>query len=361
MLIVYNPKHFRLYSEKVLKTIHNLNKKSVYRRKFLKISCATFTINDYARKKRKKIFKSTSVCDKVNTNIHLGVNGVSGLDLSGNEASAGRLRQAAERGKLAHALLFTGSGNRMAAARFAAAAFVCTAVSGRPCGVCPACRKVEKGIHPDVVEVRDDAHKNVAVDVIRAARTDAYVRPNEGARKVYLFPDCSLLTEQDQNVLLKIVEEGPPYAAFCFCAENPASVLATLRSRCVEVPLRPSEAETAAVSERARALCGALCAKKAGGPTEALMGLERAKVAREDVKALLEETHGVFSAALLALYGGKEAPERDETAVSIAKNLTKTQIVRTIELLQKYRLECRYNVSAGQVLGALAVELEGIL
>ena len=35
--------------------------------------------------------------------------------------------------------------------------------------------------------------------------------------------------------------------------------------------------------------------------------------------------------------------------------------MRTIELLQKYRGECAYNVGTGHVLGALAVELEGIL
>ena len=40
--------------------------------------------------------------------------------------------------------------------------------------------------------------------------------------------------------------------------------------------------------------------------------------------------------------------------------MTKSQIVRTIEVLQKYRGECAYNVGPGHVLGALAVELEEI-
>ena len=99
-----------------------------------------------------------------------------------------QIREAAGRGKLSHALLFTGPGDRLAAARFAAAALECTG-QDKPCGVCPACRKVLSDIHPDVTAVRDEAHKNIAVDVVRGIRADAYIQPNEGLRKVYIFPD----------------------------------------------------------------------------------------------------------------------------------------------------------------------------
>ncbi|MFQ7398830.1 MAG: hypothetical protein ACLRNW_13665 [Neglectibacter sp.] len=166
---------------------------------------------------------------------------------------------------LSHALLLTGSGDRMSAACFAAAALECTGGESRPCGVCPACRKVLAGIHPDVITVRDPDHKNIAVDVVRAIRADAYIRPNEGRRKVYVFPDCALLTEQDQNVLLKVVEEGPPYAAFLFCAENAAVVLQTLRSRCVELKLHPAAEGGGEEVQAAEALCRAcLAARKRG-------------------------------------------------------------------------------------------------
>ena len=131
-----------------------------------------------------------------------------------------QIREAAGRGKLSHALLFTGPGDRLAAARFAAAALECTG-QDKPCGVCPACRKVLSDIHPDVTAVRDEAHKNIAVDVVRGIRADAYIQPNEGLRKVYIFPDCALLTEQDQNVLLKIVE-GRPTRRFCSARRTPA-------------------------------------------------------------------------------------------------------------------------------------------
>ena len=283
------------------------------------------------------------------------------FDTLEKDPGALRIREAAGRGTLSHALLFTGSGDRAGLARYAAAAMECTADRGQPCGVCPACRKVGQDIHPDVITVRDPDHKNIAVDVVRSIRADAYIRPNEGRRKVYLFPDCALLTEQDQNVLLKIVEEGPPYAAFLFCAENPSQVLQTLRSRCVEVKLRPGTEEDGEPSEAAEALCRAIGSRRRGAVAELAVRLEKKKLDREALSAMLERSRASFAAALLSLYGRQPGEMDREIGPFLAKNLTKTQIMSTIELLQKYHGECAYNVGPGHVLGALAAELEGIL
>ena len=272
-----------------------------------------------------------------------------------------RLRAAAARGALSHALLFTGPGDREAAARFAAAALQCTGpAESRPCGLCPACRKIREDIHPDVSAVRDDDHKFISVETVREVRKDAYIRPNEGARKVYLFPDCALLTEQDQNVLLKLVEEGPPYAAFLFCAENPAAVLQTLRSRCVELKLQPSAPPPSEEDGDGEALCRCLLKRKRGSAAELAVRLEKKKLTREALAALLERSEALLSQALVLLYGGSAEAGDRRLAEDIGKRLTKTQIVRTIELMKKYRRECGYNVGPGHVLGALAAELEEI-
>lgn len=276
------------------------------------------------------------------------------------EPAALRIREAATRGTLSHALLLTGSGQRVELARYAAAALECEAEGNRPCGICGACRKVEENIHPDVITVQDDQHKNIGVAVIREMRSDAYIRPNEGRRKVYIFPDCALLTEQDQNVLLKIVEEGPPYAAFLFCAENPSGVLQTLRSRCVELKLRPAEDRSEA-SETAEQLCRAIGSRRRGAVMEVAVRLEKKKLDRDQVAAMLERSHALFAATLLSLYGRQPEDLDREIVAFLAKNLTKTQIMSTIEMLEKYHGECAYNVGTGHVLGALAAELEGIL
>ena len=65
-----------------------------------------------------------------------------------NDPIARRIREAAGRGTLSHALLFSGSGDRIAAAQYAAAAMECQGGGQKPCGTCPACRKVFSGLLP---------------------------------------------------------------------------------------------------------------------------------------------------------------------------------------------------------------------
>lgn len=119
-------------------------------------------------------------------------------------------------------------------------------------------------IHPDVITVQDEQHKNIAVDVVRAVRSDAHIRPNEGRRKVYLFPDCGVLTEQDQNVLLKVVEEGPPYAGvFVLRPERRADAADAAVPVCgAQASSGAEAAPSAQAREDAQALCRAVASRR---------------------------------------------------------------------------------------------------
>ena len=274
--------------------------------------------------------------------------------------TAARLRAAASRGALSHALILSGAGDRNAAAHYAAAALECTGTD-KPCLVCAHCRKVLADIHPDVLTVRDDEHAELSVDVIRGVRTDAFIRPNEGACKVYIFPDCTRLNEKDQNVLLKTVEEGPPYAAFLFCAENASVLLPTIRSRCVEVKLSPTVEEGGAPDELTLELARLIAEGSRASRAAFLAKLETQKVTRDDLSSLFEGTRLLLSSALLGQYG-VSVPERDlRIARSLASRLTKAKLLGTIDLLQDYRNKCTYNVGVGPTLGGFAVELEETL
>ena len=275
--------------------------------------------------------------------------------------AAARIRAAATRRALSHALILSGSGDRAAAALYAAAAFECVADGERPCLSCAHCRKVLSLIHPDVAFGRDPEHKELSAETVRAMRGDTFIRPNEGARKVYIFEDCTVLNEKDQNILLKTVEEGPPYCAFLFCAENSAALLQTIRSRCVEVKLGEEAPAPDAGRTEASELCRLIAEGDAASRTAFLAGLENGKLARDELGAIFEGARLLTADALLSLYGQSVPAAERETASALTRRLTKPQIMRTIALLDEYRRHCDYNVGVGITLGGFAAELEGVL
>ena len=111
-----------------------------------------------------------------------------------------------------------------------------------PCGICPACRKAAAKTHPDVSLTAPAPDKReITVDQVRALRSDAYIRPNEGRRKVYVISPADAMNPAAQNALLKVLEEGPAYAAFLLDAAQPGRLLDTVRSRCELLALPPEE------------------------------------------------------------------------------------------------------------------------
>lgn len=269
------------------------------------------------------------------------------------------VRRAAEQGRLSHAIVLSGDGDLTDAARFIAAAHVCEEAD-RPCLRCRHCRKVLEGIHPDVAVIRDTEHRELTVDAVRALRQDVYIRPNEAARKVYIIADSRQLNERDQNVLLKIVEEGPPYAAFIFCADSPAALLETVRSRCVL--LKCDAPAPDALPPEAEQLCRAFAKGRLLPVTAYLVSLENRRLKREELRDVLRGAWCAAAEALL-LQMGKETldPACGETAQALAGGLDRRRLYGLTALLEKYSGECEYNVGAGHVLGALAVEWEELL
>ena len=157
--------------------------------------------------------------------------------LLGNERLKENLRVSVGRGRGSHFYLISGpagSGKRTLA-KLLAAALQCRE-ENKPCLTCPACRKVLNGTHPDCITVTDPEHKTVAVDIVRSARADMYVMPNEGQKKIYMFPQE--LRPEGQNALLKILEEPPQYGVFILLSDNPEKLLPTVRSRCTELQLQ---------------------------------------------------------------------------------------------------------------------------
>jgi len=113
---------------------------------------------------------------------------------------------------------------------------------------------VLRGEHPDVIEVNletqaalsDDAArgksgpaKELRIDTIREMQHTVGLSPYMGRYKVYIIGDADKMNEEAANALLKTLEEPPPQTVLILLAPDPTSVLPTIASRCVQVPLRP--------------------------------------------------------------------------------------------------------------------------
>lgn len=139
--------------------------------------------------------------------------------------------------KLAHAYLFLGPQKDImakTALKFAKAINCSEAEGGlKSCEKCLSCRKIEHFNHPDIGHIRTEGDsRQIKIGQIRDFRKDAYLKPIEANKKVYIIYDADLMTEEASNCLLKILEEPPKDVIIILISLNLSSLLPTIISRC---------------------------------------------------------------------------------------------------------------------------------
>lgn len=239
---------------------------------------------------------------------------------------------------LSHAYMITG-GNAASRAEYArrlSAAYVCEG-STAPCGTCRHCSKADAGIHPDVITLSPaDGKREIVGEQARALRADAYIRPNEAARKVYVIDPADSMNDTAQNALLKVLEDGPPYAAFLLLCAQPGRLLATIRSRCEILTLPPEEEQAdPRLQDLANQLAPLLMDGDELSVAEFLCGLERDKIKTKELQELFSLTGDALRPYL---------------------SVRPRQAADLLRLLRQCRDACAFNVGAGHLLGLLCVE-----
>lgn len=143
-----------------------------------------------------------------------------------------------------HALLLAGP-DRVGKTTLAldlAAGLLCLAADPeqRPCRECAACRKVAHGNHPDLHRLAPEgAGQQVRVGQVQALATDLALLPLEGRFRIAVIEHADRLNVDAQNALLKTLEEPPAAAVLVLAADETASLLPTVVSRCARVRMGP--------------------------------------------------------------------------------------------------------------------------
>lgn len=172
----------------------------------------------------------------------------------GHERPVHLLQNSVEAGRVSHAYLFSGPRQvgKLTLARELAKALNCLERE-RPCGQCRSCRKIERGVHPDVQAIElEEGSKSISIDAVRGIQDGVALRPAEGRAKVYIIEEAERLSEPAANSLLKTLEEPPPSVVMVLTTQDATMLLPTLVSRCQQVDLLPVPAKAieAALGQR---------------------------------------------------------------------------------------------------------------
>lgn len=250
--------------------------------------------------------------------------------------------------ELAHAYIAASMNEeaRLGLARTLAAAMLCEADGvERPCGRCRACRKSLAGNHPDIVLVsagldsQGRKRREMTVDQVRGLVSDAQVMPNEGRRKVFILADAGIMNRQAQNALLKLLEEPPANTAFILCAENPALLLPTVRSRCELLRANADAEENAEDAAAAEELLGRI-----------------ASGSRAELLLWCSAHEGMDSRRCAAVLRAAREKLADILLGKSEISLTGSQAARTDALLERCGSYLAQNVGVKSVMALLAVD-----
>lgn len=230
-------------------------------------------------------------------------------DILGHEQVREQLQKAIRHQRVSHAYILSGErgmGKKTLAKAFAMT-LLCEKGGDEPCMVCHSCKQLLSDNHPDVIWVRHDKPASIGVDDIRLQVNDTIaIRPYNGSYKIYMIDEAEKMTVQAQNALLKTIEEPPEYAVLMLLTTNSQLFLPTIRSRCMELSLKPlMDRDVAAYLERemrldpAEAQLDAAFARGNLGRAREIAGSETFAAMTADLMRLVEGIHRMETPALL--------------------------------------------------------------
>lgn len=233
----------------------------------------------------------------------------------GHDAEERALAGALAGERMHHAWLITGPkglGKATLAYRFARRALGAAPAETRPLDVDPngtITRQIAAQSHPDLFVLRRGLNdrgkprREISVDEARELGRFFSLAPSEGGMRVAIIDAVDDLNRNAANAILKTLEEPPARSVLLLVCHAPGAALATIRSRCRRLALRPlSDAQVAeAIGAKAE---DPLVTLAKGRPGRAIALKAQGAEAMSDVLARANATlqRGEASALVSALY-----------------------------------------------------------
>ena len=151
----------------------------------------------------------------------------------GQQSITSTLKNAIERGQLAHAYLFCGPRGvgKTTCARIFAKAINCLNPNGaEACNECESCRAFNEGRSLNIHEL--DAASNNSVDDIRSLIEQVRIMPQIGKYSLFIIDEVHMLSQQAFNAFLKTLEEPPKHTVFILATTEKHKIIPTILSRC---------------------------------------------------------------------------------------------------------------------------------
>lgn len=179
-------------------------------------------------------------------------------NIIGHKLQIESLKRAFDQNRVSHAYLFYGPdgvGKKRVALEFAKLVNCLKKESKNevPGCDCNSCKKIDKGIHPDVFLIEYKGVKDIKVEQIREEVEERlYFKPFEGRYKVAIVDEADRMNTSAQNAFLKTLEEPPIDSIIILVTSQSQSLLPTIRSRCqmVRFDVMPEETIMEEITKR---------------------------------------------------------------------------------------------------------------
>ncbi len=154
------------------------------------------------------------------------------------------LKGTLHRNKIPGAFLFIGEpfiGKTTTAIEYVKA-LLCYNTKNDSCDNCIACKKIEKGIHPDIKIIKPDK-EIIPIETIREVEEFLSLQPLEGKYKAVIIKNSEKMNRAAANAFLKTLEEPPSNNVIILTCENTDSLPEPLISRTFKIYFNPLSTE----------------------------------------------------------------------------------------------------------------------